>query len=218
MKISTTEDLFATLGHPAFTFLVRHVGTQANAAQICEVSGFTICRWMERFPSPPPLGLRVAHRSWRASWFGYPAPLPALDRICEHLSGKDLFHLTMEKEQVGPTELWSQWRAHGMNASQFFSPGEFLSASRQVKIPPTSFRRVCGQIDWPENWSRLDRLSRKVVGLGWPEFVADFENFGDSFSPAPIPGLRRLFWPTYRKFLFGRVGYRGDGGTLGGAQ
>lgn len=196
-RVMLTEDLFASVGHHAFQWLVRSVGTNTEAARVMGVGIATVTRWLDDKPSDLPVGRRARARSWKSSWFGYPSPLPAFDRVCERLYGKDFFLVSKEKLSTDEA-VFGAWRTEGLDLSLFLEEETFLREARHFQIPPSSLERLWGKQDWPSQWSALDALSKHVVEQGWPEFVIGYQ-VDRCREKLIIPGLRCLTSPLLRK-------------------
>lgn len=197
VQVMLTEDLFSSVGHQAFQWLVRSMGTNTEAARVMEVGIATITRWLEDKPSNLPLGRRAKARSWKSSWFGYPSPLPALDRISERLHGKDFFLLSQQRLSTSDA-VFSFWRREGIDPSLFLEEEGFLREAKRFQIPSSSLERLWSKQEWPSQWRALDALSIHVVERGWPEFVIGYQA-DHCREKLTAPGLHCLASPLLRK-------------------
>jgi len=192
-----TEDAFSSAGRQAFRFILDAIGTQNEAARIMDVGIATVSRWADTRPTDP-FGRRTP-RSWRSSWFGYPAPLPSLDRICERVRGRDFLSSLCERRAIETGPVLEALRTEGLNLLEVVSYEEASLACRQLKIPDSTRHRLLLQGEWPSQWAALDRLSRKVALKGWPEFVLGSVELDAPREPLPVAAIQCLLRPVRLK-------------------
>lgn len=150
----------------------------------------TVSRWADETP-PDPFGRRPP-KSWRPAWFGYPSPLPAYDRICERALGVPYLERLSADRPMG--EVLGRLRESGLSIFVVVPDrAQVLELCRQIDIPDSSRLRWM-ETTWPSQWGQLDKLSRSVAGVGWPEFVLSYEPAGRPVE-LQIPGLRTLLAP-----------------------
>lgn len=192
-----TEDRFASIGRQAFRYLVAEAGDQNAVVRLTETSLATVSRWVHTSPESP-FGRRAA-RSWRPTWFGYPSPLPAFDRICERVVGLDYFG-ALGKAGEGLESFLARLRVDGLSLGRVgLDEASIVTAAKTIHVPKTTIARLKTTLPWPSQWTALDRLSLSIVEMGWPEFVVGFhaEKVSEKLPPA---ALRELAMPLAKRW------------------
>lgn len=172
----STRSHFDLCGLSAARHLFRAVGTQEQISATGQIGRGTIGRWM--VVDEVTLNGRP--------WFGYPAPLPFLDQVCEQVLQKDFLDACCGHYRQDVHEVASRWRREGLRPSEVMTGNEMDEVLELLRASKYVSHLFHEGIPYPKSWAALDLLCASLQIDGWIELV--LLHNPASRTPFKVPG------------------------------
>ncbi len=185
------EQAVLLAGPQVFAALVRDAGGLSAAARLAGSTRGTLSRWITSRPFARSFGAGVRDaRHYQSVWFGYPPPLPGLDRVTEAILGADVsFVGALSLRLENPVRELALSDSFGLE--WIFSSAQITEGLAEAGIPPSTARRWRRHLTYPSQLQVLDRLSLEMCERRWLHLVLEATQ-RDLVEPTPPAALRAL--------------------------
>lgn len=125
-------------------------------------------------------------------WWGYPAPLPALDRAMSSLVEDEPCFLTMAVRSRGAETIRDLDNGELLSLRDVYGGDlDIAMISERSGMPRTTIRRLVGGVRYPRQCQIMDRVCLSVVGMGWLDWVIGVDE-SILINPIPARALREI--------------------------
>lgn len=183
------EETFLLRGPGLFDWICSRFPRRLDLEHAAGVSHATLSRWTNSAVGQGfGQGRNREVAAHHSIWWGYPMPLPGLDRICEEI-------FDFEDSLVGrlvaahgfPSALHVLRSPSGFGLADVgVERGDALAAAAQLGIQPRLARRWMEGRLYPTQWTAMDRVCEGLFGCSWLEAILFLRPPGRTLETPPL--------------------------------